>query len=90
MVTPELVEAKQDVIKESDVVLVQLEIPMETVECISEITDQYQIPLIINPAPYQSLSDEVYKRAAYITPNETESPLMNINSFTSSSLGSPL
>ncbi|MFY4775817.1 ribokinase [Metabacillus sp. RGM 3146] len=71
-VLPSLVEKALDVVRESDMVLIQQEIPEETVEYVSEICDKVNIPLLLNPAPARPVSEKVLKQAAYLTPNESE------------------
>ncbi|MGP4106468.1 ribokinase [Virgibacillus sp. L01] len=72
LVTPELVERNLNQIKQSDMVLLQLEVPMETVLYTLEAASTYNIPVIVNPAPYQPLPDALLEKASYLTPNELE------------------
>src|SRR5699024_8964321 len=71
-----LVDKHQQLIKQSDVVLLQLEIPLETVVYTLEIAREYDVPVIVNTAPYQGLPDTVLTHAAYVTPNEIEAEAM--------------
>src|SRR5699024_9623638 len=71
-----LVDKHQQLIKQSDVVLLQLEIPLETVVYTLEMARKYDVPVIVNPAPYQDLPDTVLTHAAYVTPNEIEAEAM--------------
>ncbi|MBY7144373.1 ribokinase [Virgibacillus sp. NKC19-3] len=71
-VLPELIEKNREQIKHSDVVLMQLEIPIETVVRTLKIAREYDIPVIVNPAPYQSLPDELLTGSTFFTPNEIE------------------
>lgn len=57
---------------EYDVVLVQLETPMETVEHIGELAKENNITFVLNPAPAADLSRELLSRVSVITPNEVE------------------
>ncbi len=72
LVTPELVERNLNQIKQSDMVLLQLEVPMETVLYTLEAASTYNIPVNVNPAPYQPLPDALLEKASYLTPNELE------------------
>lgn len=56
----------------SDMVLLQFEIPIETVLYCIELCHEHNIPIIVNPAPALELPDETWLKATYITPNETE------------------
>ena len=61
---------------ESEFVLIQLEIPIPTVEYIVRMAAQKQKKVILNPAPATKLSDELLKYLYLITPNETEAELL--------------
>lgn len=62
--------------KEAAVILMQLEIPMETIEAVKRIAMGNHQRVIINPAPAQSLSDELLTGLFLITPNESEAELL--------------
>jgi ribokinase len=59
-------------LRSAGMILAQLEIPMETVEHLSEIAERYQIPLMLDPAPARPISRHVLRRVTCLTPNETE------------------
>lgn len=61
---------------EADYVLMQLEIPIPTVEYIAQLAALKQKKVILNPAPAAKLSDELLKNLYIITPNETEAELL--------------
>jgi ribokinase len=71
-VTPEFVDLHADVIRNAGVVLTQLEIPVDTVRRVAELCSSRHIPLILDPAPAQTLPDDLLKRVTWFTPNETE------------------
>ncbi|SFB99745.1 ribokinase [Bacillus sp. OV322] len=75
-VTPEFVEKAADVIKNSDIVLIQQEIPEETVEYVSRLCFESGVPLLLNPAPSRPISQEVISKVAYLTPNELEASVL--------------
>ena len=60
------------IIKECDIILMQLEIPMETVEYVVDKFYGLNKILILNPAPGAELSDNIIKKCNYLTPNENE------------------
>ena len=60
------------IIKECDIILMQLEIPMETVEYVVDKFYELNKILILNPAPGAELSDNIIKKCTYLTPNENE------------------
>lgn len=75
-VTPDLVEKALNVMSESDVVLIQQEIPEETVEYVAEICFANNVPLLLNPAPARPISKTVIEKATYLTPNESEAAIL--------------
>ena len=68
-------EAKAE-LDESEFILMQLEIPIPTVEHIARISVEKMKKVILNPAPAAKLSDELLKNLYLITPNETEAELL--------------
>lgn len=52
--------------------MLQLEIPMLTVEYAVAKASRLGVPIMLDPAPAAPLSDEVYRSVTYMTPNETE------------------
>jgi len=60
----------------SDVFLMQLEIPVSTVEFVAERVSQKGIRVILNPAPARALSGELLSCLYLITPNEIEAELL--------------
>ncbi|WP_077296732.1 ribokinase [Virgibacillus pantothenticus] len=75
-VVPEVIEQQEEVIRQSDMVLLQLEIPLSTVLYTVKKANQYHIPVVVNPAPYQQLPEELLQNATYFTPNEIEAAAM--------------
>ncbi|HEX4020382.1 MAG TPA: ribokinase [Acidobacteriaceae bacterium] len=71
-VTPEYVESHLHLIRNAGLVLTQLEIPIETVEYLAEACFRESVPLILDPAPAQTLPPQLLKRIHWFTPNETE------------------
>ena len=56
--------------------LIQLEIPLETISAVVKKAKESNQKLIINPAPAQKLTDELLNGLFLITPNETEASLL--------------
>ncbi|WCL58023.1 ribokinase [Bacillus safensis] len=75
-VTPDYVSDALSTIDDIGMVLIQQEIPEETVEAVCALCSEKEIPMILNPAPARKVSQQVLKQAAYITPNEHEAVLM--------------
>ncbi|MBU7071253.1 ribokinase, partial [Staphylococcus aureus] len=59
-----------------DIVLIQQEIPAETVRDVVLYCDEHDMISILNPAPFREVEADVIDKATYITPNETESNAM--------------
>jgi ribokinase len=71
-VTPAHVEAARSLLERADAVLVQMEIPLETVEATVRLGHRLGVPVILNPAPAQKLPTDWLKLARYVTPNQHE------------------
>lgn len=70
--TPEYVRKAETAIRDADVVLIQCEVPDETVEYTADLCERLGVPLLLNPAPARPISKDVIARSAFITPNEHE------------------
>lgn len=74
--TPEDIAALENVISEADVVLMQLEVPMETIEKAIELANKHMVKVILNPAPAQKLDKHLLEKITILTPNENEAELI--------------
>jgi ribokinase len=63
-------------LEDSEIVLLQLEIPVTTVTYIAEVASKKGKKVILNPAPADRLPEELFKNIFAITPNETEAELL--------------
>jgi ribokinase len=70
------IEHAADEIKGSEFVLMQLEIPLETVEFVASLAFRAGKKVILNPAPACKLPSNLMKMLHMITPNETEAELL--------------
>lgn len=61
---------------EAEFVLMQLEIPVPTVEYVIRIASEKQKKVLLNPAPATPLSDELLQKLFLITPNKTEAEIL--------------
>lgn len=66
----------EKVIAGMDVMLIQLEIPLEVVEYSFKMAKQYGLRTILNPAPAHPLGNNILSLVDIITPNETESQIL--------------
>jgi len=70
--TPEDVRRREELIKQSKLLMVQLEVPLETVKEAITIARRHKVPVLLDPAPAQTLSEDLLSLVDYIVPNETE------------------
>jgi ribokinase len=71
-VSVEDVNKVRPLMRETDILLVQLECPLETVTAAVELAKAYQVPVIFNPAPAQQLPRALLNNLDYLTPNQSE------------------
>jgi ribokinase len=60
-----------------DIVLMQLEIPMETILFVAKTVSKENIKVILDPAPANELSNELLHYIDIITPNQTEAEVLS-------------
>ncbi|HET9824672.1 MAG TPA: ribokinase [Chitinophagaceae bacterium] len=70
------IDEAKDKIENASLLLMQLEVPIETVEYVATIAKEKGIKLILNPAPAAKLSDELLKKISIITPNQKETEML--------------
>lgn len=71
-VSIEDVNQARALMREADILLVQLECPLETITAAVELAKAYDVPVIFNPAPAQPISKALLKDLDYLTPNQSE------------------
>jgi ribokinase len=71
-VRPEHVREALAAFRASAVLLVQLELPAETVDAALELARANHVRTVLDPAPVRELSDETLQRIDVLTPNESE------------------
>ncbi|MBF9018187.1 MULTISPECIES: ribokinase [unclassified Oceanispirochaeta] len=70
---PEDIDRAGDLILDSDMVIMQLEVNLETIYHTVALCEKNNIPVILNPAPADpALDAEKVKSVAFFVPNETE------------------
>ena len=74
---PEEVSVNASLFREARVVLTQLEIPMATVQKAAELAKENGDIFILNPAPANTLPQDLLALIDYLTPNETELELLS-------------
>jgi len=68
----EEIKLNVDIIKNSCCLIVQMEIPMETIKEIFDIASEGNVIKILNPAPLKPIPLEILKKVDIIIPNEGE------------------
>ena len=74
--TEDIIKGK-DIIENAEILLLQLEIPMETVEFAAKMASERGVKVILNPAPATSLSNDLLKCLYAIIPNESEAEMLS-------------
>ena len=75
-VTPDYVAKHEEVIAASDILLLQLEIPLESVIKATELARKHNVQVILNPAPILPLPKSLLQMVNYVTPNEHEQKVL--------------
>jgi ribokinase len=70
--SPADVDAAADLLRRADCIVLQLEIPLETVYYTLQFARKHGVRTILNPAPGQPLDLREVAAADYVIPNETE------------------
>lgn len=79
--TKEDIDKNIDAIKNSDIVVVQLETPLETIKYALKKAKELGKYTILNPAPAVVLEDEIIENVDLLTPNETELEIISQKSI---------
>lgn len=74
--TPEVVERHAALIQDADTLLLQLEVPLESVLRAATLAHQGGTRVVLNPAPAQPLPQALLALVDLITPNQTEAELL--------------
>jgi ribokinase len=70
--TTDKLQPHQHLIANANMLLMQLETPLEAIICAAEVANQAETQVVLNPAPAQPLPDHLLQLIDIITPNETE------------------
>lgn len=77
----ELIDKNIETIKSADILITQLEIPIETVSYALKVAKENGVKTILNPAPASEISKEILSNVDFITPNETEFEIISGKTF---------
>ncbi len=75
-VSPAYIDSVADRLMQSDLVMMQLEIPLDTVVHVADLCAVAGIPVLLNPAPAQLLPPRLLGQITWLTPNEHEAALL--------------
>lgn len=75
-IKPDTVIPKLAKFNSGDIIILQQEIPSDTVDAVVKYAYENNLKVILNPAPYRALSQETIDRVTYLTPNESENELL--------------
>lgn len=75
-IKPSDLDELEDTIQSSDIIVLQLEIPMETVYHAIELGHRHKKTIILNPAPAKKLDSRYASMIDIIAPNEHEATLL--------------
>ena len=76
LVTVDDVHAAEAAVASASVVLLQLEIPVETVAAAVQLARRYHVPVVVDPAPAQKNLPAEILSADWLCPNETEAEIL--------------
>jgi len=76
LLKPADVDAAADVLKKVQTIVLQFEIPMETIAYTVQFARKNGIRCIVNPAPAQPIDAKQLNAADYLIPNETEAEVI--------------
>jgi len=74
--SPADVEAAEEEIASANVLLLQLESPLDTVMRAAEVAQQHDVTVVLNPAPARPLPQSLLSLVDVLTPNESETALL--------------
>ncbi len=76
MLHPQDIDKAHAALTAADIVVLQLEIPLTTVEYVCELASRQGKRVLINPAPARVLSDNLLKQIFLLNPNNSEAELL--------------
>lgn len=77
LLTEDEIKMLEDEMQKDDIILVQLEIPLNVVEYVCLLAKEKGCRVVLNPAPACTLSDSIMSNLYLITPNAKEAELLS-------------
>lgn len=75
-VNRDYIDSIKEILLGYDMVVLQHEIPLDTVRYVVELCTSHGIPTLLNPAPAAEVPMETIEKVTYLTPNEHEAVLI--------------
>ncbi len=72
LVSPKTLSKFHSVLTGASYCVVQMEVPVATVEAVCRICNALGVKVLLNPAPAQTIDSSIFPLIEYIVPNETE------------------
>ncbi len=76
-VTEADVAKASSLMEKTDILLVQLECPLEAVIAAVDLAKAHHVPVVLNPAPAQPIPKTLLANVDYLTPNESELAILS-------------
>ena len=76
LLSPQDILDAEDAFQDAAILLLQLEIPLETVSQAVSLARKYGVRVVLNPAPARILPENLLKQVDYLIPNENELALL--------------
>lgn len=70
------VDSVKDALLSYDMVVLQHEIPLDTVHYVVELCSAHKVPVVLNPAPAAEVPADIIEKVTWLTPNEHEAALI--------------
>lgn len=70
------VDSVKEELLRSDFVVLQHEIPADTIEYVIELCSRNDIKIVLNPGPARPVKPEILSKVTYLTPNEHEAKIL--------------
>lgn len=75
-VDSKFIESHLSIISKARFLLLQFEIPLDTIEYVIDVGKKFRIPVVVNPSPFYPIQDRMISNIDYLVLNETEAGLL--------------
>lgn len=67
-----IIDKFKNIIAKSDMILIQQEIPIKTIQYVVDLCFKLKVKILLNPAPFNKITLELINKVTFLTPNEHE------------------